>query len=139
VGSWIGTEAGNGVELNKKGEADGAAENIGWTGGATEGKRRTGEAAAEQANCIWLISGETVTLNFLKKSMPRMRPATAACRKVVVKSLPWNRTVFWMKPQEGIGCTPATLKRGPDWREFWLQGTMLNVAPVSTKYLSFVN
>ncbi len=45
-------------------------------------------AAAEQANCIWLSSGETMTLNFLKKSMPRMGPATAACRKVDVKSLP---------------------------------------------------
>jgi hypothetical protein len=48
-----------------------------------------GRAAAEQANCIWLISGERVTLNyFLKKSMPRMGPATVACRKVDVKSLP---------------------------------------------------
>ncbi len=45
-----------------------------------------GGAAAEQANCIWLSSGETMTLNFLKKSMPRMGLATAACRKVDVKS-----------------------------------------------------
>jgi hypothetical protein len=44
-----------------------------------------------------------------------------------------------MKPQEGIGCPSATLRRGPDGLEFLLQGTMLNVAPVSTKYLSFVN
>jgi hypothetical protein len=30
------------------------------------------------------------------------------------------------------------LRRGPDGPEFWLQGTMLRVVPVSTKYLSFV-
>ncbi len=89
--SWTG------IELNKKGEADKAAESIGWAGraaaskkvagGAADGKKVVGKAAAEQANCIWLISGETVTLNFLKKSMPRMGPATAACRKVAVKIL----------------------------------------------------
>jgi hypothetical protein len=72
------TGAGTGVELDKKIEADGAA----------KGKILAGGAAAEQANCIWLISGETMTLNFLKKSMPRMGPDTAAWRKVDVKSLP---------------------------------------------------
>ncbi len=60
MGGRIGTGAGTGVELNKKGEADGAAENIVWAGGAAEGKKIAGGAAAEQANCIWLISGETV-------------------------------------------------------------------------------
>jgi hypothetical protein len=44
-----------------------------------------------------------------------------------------------MKPQEGIGCPSAPLRRGPNGLEFLVQGTMLNVAPVSTKYLSFVN
>jgi hypothetical protein len=57
-------------------------------GKTAEGTKGVGEAAAEQANCIWLIFGTTVTLNFLKKSMPRMGPATAACRKLDVKSLP---------------------------------------------------
>ncbi len=75
---WTGT--GTGVELNKHGEADEAA--VGGLG--------AGEAAGVQANCIWLMSGETVTLNFLKKSMPRMGPATAACKKLAEKSLPWN-------------------------------------------------
>jgi hypothetical protein len=37
---------------------------------------------------IWLVSGATVILNLLKKSMPRMGPATAACKKLEVKSLP---------------------------------------------------
>jgi hypothetical protein len=78
VGGGIRTGAGTGVELDKQYKAAGAA----------EGKILAGGAAAEQANCIWLISGETMTLNFLKKSMPRMGPATAACRKVDVKSLP---------------------------------------------------
>jgi hypothetical protein len=78
VGSEIRTGAGTGVELDKKKQADRAA----------EGKILAGGAAAEQANCIWLISGEMMTLNFLKKSMPRMELATAACRKVYVKSLP---------------------------------------------------
>ncbi len=78
VGSWTGTRAGTGVELNKHGEADEAAVS----------KLGAGEAAAAQANCIWLMSGKTVTLNFLKQSMPRMGPATAACKKLAVKSLP---------------------------------------------------
>jgi hypothetical protein len=119
AGSWIGAGAGTGGELNKH---EGA-----------------GEAAAVQANCIWLISGATVTLNLLKKSMPRTGPATAACTKLDVKSLPWNCTVFLMKPQEGMVCPFAPLSKGPDGLEFWLQGTMLKVAPVSTKYLSFVS
>ncbi len=72
-------------------------------GGAAGGKMWAGRAAAEQAKCIWLSSEETMTLNFLKKSMPRMGPATTACRKVDVKSLPWNCTVFLIKPQEGMG------------------------------------
>ncbi len=88
VGGRIRTKAGTGVELNKKGETDEAAENTGWADGVAEGKKLAGWAAAEQANCIWLISGKTVTKNFRKKSMPRMGPVTAACRKFDVKSLP---------------------------------------------------
>jgi hypothetical protein len=38
-----------------------------------------------------------------------------------------------------MGCPSAPLRRGPDGPEFWLQGTMLRVAPVSSKYLSLVN
>ncbi len=72
------------LKLDEQYEAGGAAGGKMWADGAAEGKMW----AAEQANCIWLSSGETVTLNFLKKSMPRMGPATAACRKVAVKSLP---------------------------------------------------
>ncbi len=44
-----------------------------------------------------------------------------------------------MNPQEGISCLSAPFRRGPDALEFWLQGTMLKVAPVLTKYLSFVS
>jgi hypothetical protein len=57
---------------------DEAAENIGWAGGA---------AAAEQVNYsvdFWRNSD----FEFLKKSMPRLGPSTAAWRKVAVKSLP---------------------------------------------------
>ncbi len=56
----------SGTELDKRGE--------------------TGEAVAGQANKTWLVSGTTLTLNFLKKSMPKMGPATAACKKLEVKS-----------------------------------------------------
>jgi hypothetical protein len=31
------------------------------------------------------------------------------------------------------------MRRGPDGLEFWLHGTMLKVAPVSTKYLPYVS
>jgi hypothetical protein len=46
---------------------------------------------------------------------------------------------FFKETQEGIGCPSAPLRRGPDGLEFWLQGIMLKVAPLSTKYQSFVN
>jgi hypothetical protein len=39
MGGGIGAGAETGVELNKKGEADEAAENIGWAGKAAVGKR----------------------------------------------------------------------------------------------------
>jgi hypothetical protein len=55
VGGGVRTRSGTGVELDKKNEAD----------GTSEGKILAGRAAAEQANYIWLISGETMTLNFL--------------------------------------------------------------------------
>ncbi len=38
-----------------------------------------------------------------------------------------------------MGCPSAPLRGGPDGLELWLQGSMLEVAPVSTKYLSLVN
>jgi hypothetical protein len=47
-----------------------------------------GWAAGGQANMIWLVSRALVILNFLKKSMRRMGPATAAPKKLEVKSLP---------------------------------------------------
>ncbi len=47
-------------------------------------------AAAMQAQSIWLVYGATVTLNFLRKSMPRMGPATVACKNCEENSLPWN-------------------------------------------------
>ncbi len=71
--------------------------------------------------------------------MPRMGPATAACKKLEVNILPWNWTVLVMKPQGGIGFPFASLRRGPDGLLLEKQGIMLNVAPVSTKNLSFVN
>jgi hypothetical protein len=87
MGSWIGTGTGAGGVLNKHGGADKAPKNKMGAGETAEGKKGAGEATAVQANCIWLI-GTTVTLNFLKKSMPRMGPVTAACKKLDVKSLP---------------------------------------------------
>jgi hypothetical protein len=56
AGSWTGTRAGTGVALGKHDEADEAA--VSKQDGA-------GEAAVVQAILIWLISGATVTLNFL--------------------------------------------------------------------------
>jgi hypothetical protein len=128
VGSWIGTGAGTSGELNKHVRADEAAEN----------EKRAGEAAAVQANCIWLMSGTTMTSSFLKKSMPRMGPATGACKKLDVKRLLWNFS-FLNETPRGDRLPICPFEKGPDGLEFWLQGTMLKVAPVSTKYLSFVN
>jgi hypothetical protein len=96
-------------------------------------------AVAVQANSTCLVSGATVIQNFLKKSMPRMGPSTVACKKLTVNSLPRNWTVFEIKPQEGIGWPSAPLRRGPDGLTLDVQGTILNVAPVSIKYLSLVN
>jgi hypothetical protein len=44
-----------------------------------------------------------------------------------------------MKPQEGIGLPSAPLRRGPAGPALDVQGTILNVVPVSTKYLLFIN
>jgi hypothetical protein len=44
--------------------------------------------AAALPNMIWLVSGATVILNFCKKSLPRMGPAMAACKKLEVNILP---------------------------------------------------
>ncbi len=102
------------------------------------GSRSAGAGAiAVQANSTWLVSGATLILNFLKKAMPRMGPATAACKKLAVKSLPMNWTVSETNPQEGMGCLSAPFRRGPDVRAYDEQGTILRVAPVSTKYLLF--
>jgi hypothetical protein len=91
-------------------ETGGAVPDDGGTGGGTElsklGKKDLGAdgAAAVQAKSIWLVSGATVTLNFLRKSMPRMGPATAACKNCEEKSLPWNWTVFLTNkiPKRGL-------------------------------------
>jgi hypothetical protein len=60
VGGGIRSGAGTGVKLDKQNEADGAA----------KGKILAGRATAEQANCLWLISEETMTLNFFKSQCP---------------------------------------------------------------------
>ncbi len=43
-------------------------------------KGLVGGAAAVHANKIWLVFGATVILNFRKRSIPRMGPATATCK-----------------------------------------------------------
>jgi hypothetical protein len=57
------------------------------------------------------------------------------CKKFALKL----HSFFSIKPQEVMGCPSASLRRGSEGLEFGLQGTMLKVAPVSTKYLSLVN
>jgi hypothetical protein len=57
------------------------------TKGSTKGEM-LGKGGLVQANSTWLVSGATVILNFLKKSMPRMGPATVAYKNLAVKSLP---------------------------------------------------
>jgi hypothetical protein len=68
----------------------------GSTIGKTLGKRVSAVAGAiaVQANSTLLVSRATVILNFLKKSMPRMGPATVACKYLAINSLLWNWTVF---------------------------------------------
>jgi hypothetical protein len=46
---------------------------------------------------------------------------------------------FLDEAPRGVLLPICPLRRGPDGLEFWLQGTMLKVAPVSTKYLSLVS
>ncbi len=58
------------LKLDEQYEAGGAAGSVIWADGAAEGKMWADGAA----------SGETMTLNFLKKSMPRMGPAQLAER-----------------------------------------------------------
>ncbi len=81
-----------------------------------------------QAKNIWLVSRATVTLNLLRKSMPKMGPAQWLAKTAKKRACP-----------EGICCPSAPLRRGPDGDVLELQGTILNVAPVSPKYLSQVS
>jgi hypothetical protein len=67
------------VTLGKQGKTDEAVVNK---------EDGADEAAIVQAKLICLISRAMVTLNFLNKSMPRIVPATGACKKLEVKSLP---------------------------------------------------
>jgi hypothetical protein len=94
-------------------------------------------AAAVQAKRTWLVSGATVTLNFFKELSPMGNETSHSGLQIIKFS--WKLNSFSGKTQEGI-CKPfAPLRRGPD--DFFLGwwGTMLNVAPVSTKYLSLVS
>ena len=70
------------------------------------------------ANNTLFEAGATVKLNFLRKSIPRMGPATAACKKVWLKSTPWKRTNLVTVPQVGIGSPFAPLRVGPDGLTF---------------------
>jgi hypothetical protein len=77
-----GTESGIGCVA-------GGRETEGSVIGKTLGKNNLAAAGAiaVQANSTWLVSGATVILNCLKKSLPRMGPATAACKNFSVNSL----------------------------------------------------
>jgi hypothetical protein len=72
----------------------------GTTGGGIEltklSKNGSGayRAASVLAKIIWLVSGATVTLNFLRKSMPRIGPAKAAYKKFEVNRLPGTGQFF---------------------------------------------
>jgi hypothetical protein len=44
-----------------------------------------------------------------------------------------------MNTQEVVGCLSGPLRKGPDGQEIAVQGTLLKVVLVSTKYLSLVN
>ncbi len=57
MGGGIRTGARTGVELDKQNEVD----------GTDEGKILAGGAAAEQANCLWLISGLTIVLDLVSQ------------------------------------------------------------------------
>jgi hypothetical protein len=60
------------------------------TGSGTEMSKlsKKDRAAAVQAKNIWLVSGAIVTLNLPRKSMPKMGPATAACKNSEEKVCP---------------------------------------------------
>ncbi len=103
------------LKLDEQYEAGGAAGGVMGADRAAEGKTWADGAAAEQANCIWLSSGETMTLNFLKKSMPRMGPATAACRKVAVKRFALKLHSLLNKAPRGDGLAICFIEEGARW------------------------
>jgi hypothetical protein len=74
------------------------------------------------------MSGETVTLNFLKKSMPRMGPATAACKKPGCKKFALELYSFFNETLRGDRLPIYPFEKGTRWAGILLQGTMLNVA-----------
>jgi hypothetical protein len=65
------------------------------------GKGKTDEDIVVQANRMWLVSGTTFTLNFLRKLMPKMGPATPACKKLEVKVCLEIGQFFGLIPKRG--------------------------------------
>jgi hypothetical protein len=79
VGRGIRTGAGTGVELNKKGEDDGATENIGWADEAAKGKKLAAGPLLNKQTVYLADFWRNSDFEFsLKVTMPRMGPATAA-------------------------------------------------------------
>ncbi len=78
-----------------------------------------------------------MTLNFLKVNAQN-RTGHSGLQKGCCKKLALELHSFFNETPRGDRLPICPFERGPDGLEFWLQGTMLNVAPVSTKYLSFV-
>jgi hypothetical protein len=122
------SKKGGGTELSKLGKTD-----LGADG-----------ADAVQAKSIWLVSGATVTLNFLKMSMPRMGPATAARKNCEEKSLPWNWTIFNKSPK-GDWLSICPLEQGARWINFGSAGNntqccpSVNQIPVMSQLISKKN
>ncbi len=76
-------------------------------------------------------------LNFRKNQYPEWI-CHCSLQKTGRQNLAWNWMAFMMKPQQGMGKPFAPLRRGPNGLLMAMWGTMLNVASVSTKYLSLV-
>ncbi len=77
-------------------------------------------------------------LEFLQKINTLNGSCHCGLQKTGRQNLAWNWTAFMMKPQQGMGKPFSPLRRGPNGLLLALSGTMLNVASLSTKYLSLV-
>jgi hypothetical protein len=130
--SWVETGAGTGGTLGKKSEADEAA---------VSKEDKAGEAVVVQAKWIWLISGATVTLNFLKKSKPN-GTFHSGLQETGSEKIALKLNSFLNKSPRGDRLSICPFEKGTRWTRICSTGynaqscSSINQIPIISQFVS---